>query len=80
MDFAMTVLSHIEHYTVPQYGDFPNDQVTPWTSGDCKKQIAKYVARFGSNQRGCEDEMRDLLKIAHYAALAYNKLITESEV
>lgn len=72
-EFAGFVGNHIETYTVPQYGDAPNDQITEWTSDQCAKQIAKYVARFGRNSRD-EQDLLDMVKIAHHACLAYNKM------
>jgi len=71
--FSWTVLRHIAEYTVPQYGDGPDDQIKDWTAEQCVRQIGKYVARYGTNARGKEERKRDLLKIAHYACLAYNK-------
>lgn len=74
MGFANKVQQHINDYTVPQFGDAPDDNVETWTAEDCVRQIGKYVARFGKNQRGKEDQLRDMLKIAHYAELAHEKL------
>lgn len=75
--FAATVKTHITEYTVPQYGDYPNDQVTPWTAEDCVKAIRKYAARFGTGQRGQKDALMDMIKIAHYASMAYEKMENE---
>lgn len=72
-DFATKVADHIENYTVPQYGDAPNDNVEAWSAQDCIAQVQKYAARFGNNQRAGQDEL-DLMKIAHYAQLAMGKL------
>jgi hypothetical protein len=77
MAFANTVQKHIDEYTVPQFGDAPDDQVEQWSAEDCVKQIGKYAARFGKNQRGSTEQLRDMLKIAHYANLAYEKLSKE---
>lgn len=74
LEFSNDVLDHIENYTVPQYGDSPDDQVSAWTAGDCIKQVWKYTMRFNKNQRGQDDQMRDMLKIAHYASIALEKL------
>lgn len=74
IEFAANVLKHIDEYTVPQYGDKPDDQVETWTPEDCARHIGKYVARFGKNQRGQEDQLKDMLKIAHYAGIAYMKM------
>jgi hypothetical protein len=72
-EFAGKVADHIENYTVPQYGDAPNDNVESWSAQDCIAQVQKYAARFGSNQRAGQEEL-DLMKIAHYAQLAMGKL------
>jgi hypothetical protein len=73
-EFAEKVVRHIEDYTVKQYGDAPNDQVEEWTPEQCMRQIGKYVARFESNARGEQEKFRDLVKVAHYAQLAWLKL------
>lgn len=72
-EFAAKVADHIENYTVPQYGDAPNDNVESWSSQACIAQIQKYAACFGTNQRAGQEEL-DLMKIAHYAQLAMCKL------
>lgn len=71
LEFSAAVLQHIEHYTVPQYGDKGNDLASEYTVVQCVQQIKKYAARAGSNQRGGQD-LLDLLKIAHYAQMAYS--------
>ncbi len=71
--FSALVMDHVENYTVQQYGDAPFDQVESWSAQDCVVQIRRYAARFGNGQRGKSEELRDLLKIAHYASLAYSK-------
>lgn len=72
--FSAIVASHIKEYTVPQYGDYPNDNLTTFSADDCLKNISRYVARFNSNSRGHDEMLSDLLKIAHYAGTAYLKL------
>lgn len=72
--FSKTVWNHIEDYTVPQYGDWPDDAAENYTPRDCIKQIEKYASRFGKNQRGEEEQKRDILKIAHYACIIWGKL------
>ena len=72
-EFATKVADHIENYTVPQYGDAPNDNVESWSAQDCIAQVQKYAARFGNNQRTGQEEL-DLMKIAHYAQLAMGKM------
>ena len=71
--FSEDVLTHVDNYTVPQYGDIGEDEVSNWTEKDCILAIKKYLARFGRNSRKGQDTM-DMLKIAHYACLIYNKL------
>lgn len=71
-EFSAMVLHHVENYTVAQYGDAGDDQVTNYTAEDCVKAIGKYASRFGTNQREGQDTL-DLLKIAHYACLALSK-------
>ncbi len=74
--FADQVLEHIEMYTVPQYGDKPDDNVEEWDSYDCMKQVSKYLKRLKTGQRPGERK-RDLLKIAHYTQMAHDKLNVE---
>ena len=71
--FSGRVVEHIENYTVPQYGDAPDDNVESWTAEDCVRQIEKYAKRFGKNSRPGQDAL-DLIKVAHYACLAHDKL------
>lgn len=72
-EFSNMVLDHIENYTTKQYGDAPNDTVQDMTAEDCIKQVKKYAQRFGNNQRSGQD-LLDMLKVAHYACLAHNKM------
>ncbi|MCE5333765.1 MAG: hypothetical protein LLG06_04165 [Desulfobacteraceae bacterium] len=69
--FQDHVATHIEGYAVKQYGDYPNDRATRYTAEFCVDQIGKYADRFGKGQRGTENEEMDLLKIAHYASMAF---------
>lgn len=73
-DFAKEVGDHIEVYTVPQYGDFPTDQLTEWELSDLTTTIKRYANRMGKNARGVEEDKRDMLKIAHYASVAWHKM------
>jgi hypothetical protein len=75
VNFSARVINHIEDYTVPQYGDLPDDQVSEWTAAQCVENVKRYCNRFGKGQRGSEEELRDLLKMAHYACLAYSKSV-----
>lgn len=72
--FGNIVNMHIMEYTVPQYGDYPNDQVTKWDINTIMNSIGKYVNRFQTNARGEEENLLDLVKIAHYACMGYMKL------
>lgn len=72
-EFTIEVFEHVENYTVPQYGDLPDDNISTWTPEEVIRSIGKRAARFGKNQRENQDEL-DLLKIAHEACIAYYKL------
>ena len=69
MLFAYTVLDHIEEYTIPQYGDEGEDQVSDWTVEDCLKAVKKYIARYGRNTRKGQ-QMLDFKKMLHFVQLA----------
>lgn len=71
VDFAHEVMRHVEHYTVPQYGDKGKDLASKYTVNDCMRQIEKYAARAGRSARPGEQQL-DLLKIAHYAQMAWS--------
>lgn len=74
--FSSKIFNHIEEYTVPQYGDSPNDQLEGWTPEQCLEAIQRYVNRNknNTNARGPQEALRDMLKIAHYASVAYEKM------
>ena len=65
-EFADAVEAHIRDYTIPQYGDYPHDQMSTFTDEDIRTSINRYENRRGKGARGIEEEMRDCLKIAHY--------------
>lgn len=71
--FSEEVRHHVDNYTVPQYGDAGEDRATHYTAEECIKQVEKYTARFGRNQRPGQQRL-DLLKAAHYIQLAAEKL------
>lgn len=71
--FSEEVASHIENYTVKQYGDFPNDQATGWDELYLKQCMQKYINRMESNERGDMERDRDLFKIAHYCQMIWSK-------
>ena len=78
IEFSIKVLAHIEGYTVPQYGDRPDDQITNWSCADCLKAVNKRLARFGRNSREGQQEL-DFLKMAHETQIAYDKYIEENK-
>lgn len=73
MEFAQDVARHIENYTVPQYGDKGQDQCTEYSVEDLFLQVRKYVNRFGKNVRPGQEAL-DLLKIAHYVQMTWDKV------
>jgi hypothetical protein len=70
--FSAKVLDHIENYTIPQYGDEGEDQITDWTAGECLKAVKKRLDRFGRNSRENQQHL-DFLKMAHEVSLAAEK-------
>lgn len=73
--FSDQVDRHIIHYTLPQYGNTEGDeQIDTFTTDQIKSQLQRYVTRIGSSVRGTQEQLRDCLKIAHYAQFLYNKL------
>jgi len=73
--FAERVLDHIEDYTVPQYGDAPDDMAAGFTFEDCINHIARYAIRAGKVER--KRQIQDMKKVAHYACIAWAKLLQE---
>ena len=71
--FARSVRDHINDYTVPQYGDYPDDLLEEFSAENCVRAIEKYVRRYGKNSRPGQAQL-DMLKIAHYASEAYRKM------
>lgn len=79
--FEVEVFRHIRDYTIPQYGDMTEDMASTFSKGDIDTQLKKYVTRQcnGGNKRGRAENMRDYLKIAHYACIAYMKMKNEEQ-
>lgn len=79
LEFSQKVFEHIEKYTVPQYGDlnFENptlgDQMSSASLEDIQMNLKRYINRLNSNSRGPVESLRDLFKIAHYAAIIFGK-------
>jgi isochorismate hydrolase len=74
---ATLCANHIESYTVPQYGDYPNDQLTDMTQAEIKHDMQRYLNRMGRSSRGKEDAKRDMLKLMHYASEMYLQISGE---
>ena len=70
---------HVEHYTVPQYGDYPDDQLNKFTEHNIKKNLERYHNRMDSNARGREEKIRDYLKIAHYISELFVREIEKGD-
>lgn len=75
--FHRLVLAHIEGYTVPQFGDAPDDQAQGFDQRDFQREIQRYANRIGTNARGMAEARRDCLKMAHYACMLWHKLQEE---
>lgn len=73
LDFSGKVVKHIDEYTVPQYGDKPDDNVESWSADDCFKQVEKYLKRRSSSKRPGEKRL-DVIKMAHYLQLGFDKM------
>ena len=70
--FSFAVHKHIKEYAIPQYGDKGVDLVSDYTPEEIMMYIIKYAKRHGKNSRPDQD-LLDLIKIAHYAQMAYTK-------
>lgn len=68
LNFAYEVLKHIENYTVPQYGDSPDDQIEKYSIATCLQQVEKYINRYGKVTE--ERQQKDFLKMVHYVQCA----------
>ncbi|OQB08799.1 MAG: hypothetical protein BWY21_01095 [Parcubacteria group bacterium ADurb.Bin216] len=73
VSFSEVVRAHIKNYTIPQYGDKPNDMISTWSVEDCMQAINRYVTRSRVSRRGELESLRDIIKIAHYACIAFIK-------
>lgn len=72
IEFSERVRKHLRDYTVPQYGDVGEDEITNYTIEDCVNQVSKYAKRYGSQSRDGQQEL-DFVKIAHYCQCAWEK-------
>lgn len=78
--FCVQVQRHIKQYAEVQYAnseDTLTDQVGMYTPEECMLAIDKYRNRFRRGVRGPVEQLRDMLKIAHYAQRCYYKLKEE---
>jgi len=76
--FDQQLRRHILRYTLAQYGNPEgNEQVDSFTVEDCWREIQRYYHRRKATVRGTKEQLRDLLKVAHYAQFAYDKLRAE---
>jgi len=66
-NFSEIVELHIRQYVIPQYGDFPDKTIAKFTPEKIQGKLEAYVDRIGRSSRGKGDELRDCLKIAHFA-------------
>jgi len=79
--FKGIVLDHIKNYVLPQYGPDIKNDVDVENTEDCLKYIAKYRNRHGASRRGRIEELRDLVKIAHFSQYAFDMMNpTEEEI
>lgn len=79
IEFSAKVYDHIDHYTVPQYGDKVDDLASGYTPNEFIMQMNKYIKRHGKNSRPGQDKL-DLIKIAHYAQMCYTLLEEQENV
>lgn len=70
--FNNIVNQHIKNYAVNQYGPTVAQSDDLHTAEDCINYIKKYVARREAARRGRLEVLRDLVKIAHFAQLAFD--------
>jgi len=77
-DFCNQMEKHIVEYTQVQYGNTDgNEQVDNFTPDDCWQNMLRYFNRRKTSVRGSKEKLRDVIKIAHYAQLLYDKLKSE---
>lgn len=72
--FQLEVHKHINNYVIPQYGEKGSDPANDYSIEECMMHINRYRIRQGKNSRPDQDKL-DLIKIAHYAQMAYTKLM-----
>lgn len=76
--FSDQELRHIDTYTREQYANpGGQEQIESFTVEDCWKNMERYFNRRHANTRGNVEKLRDLIKVAHYAQICYDKLKAE---
>lgn len=75
--FSESVENHIESYVLAQYGDYPDEMIESFTIQSIKEQLMRYVSRIGRSARSHDEELRDTLKIAHYACYLRKKIFDQ---
>lgn len=76
--FSEHVAIHVDSYVSQQYGDFPDENVANFTIEKIQGKLEGYIYRIGNSARGVEDEIRDSLKIAHFACYLYCLITTNN--
>jgi hypothetical protein len=72
--FSKEMQSHIKEYANKQYGDFPDKTIAKYDIVKIQAKLEAYVDRIGKGARGKDEEIRDCLKIAHFACYLFNLL------
>jgi hypothetical protein len=72
LEFSDRVAKHLREYTVPQYGDKPDDEISRYSVEVCVEAVAKYAKRYDKQSRQGQQEL-DFVKMAHYAQCAWEK-------
>ena len=76
--FDQQLRRHILRYTLAQYSNPEgNEQVDSFTVEDCWREIQRYYNRRRASVRGPVEQLRDAIKVAHYAQIIYDKLRAE---
>lgn len=69
--FSNHIKIHIDNYVTPQYGNFPDKTIKKFTAEKIQGKLEAYTDRIGKSSRGRDDEIRDSLKIGHFACYLY---------
>lgn len=83
--FVKNIIDNHISYTVNQYGEMNvddpenGDLMSRTSILQIQSNLLRYVNRMLSGERGEKETIRDLYKIAHYAAIAWGKYIRGEE-